>query len=282
MPSRVAGAPASPVADAEIVVADASPVRVFVDAGAQRALVDYLGARVRITVDVQRELDDAARSVPGLRLLLRDWPPTDPVELPVELMQKAADILNAGKKIAILAGQGALRATDELERLDAVFARLRNRAVAPVLGKQRPRPDVLEDRHFGKGLCDLERAANAQPCNAVGWQPLDRLAFKRDRTGGRCEVPRDEVEQRGLARPVCTDDAEELAGLHRERQIIDRLDPAKELAEPGNFKHCRHAPPRVPVDQTHPRRGHDACGVVRETIPAPSLSLAVPQPSPQA
>ena len=93
MPSRVAGAPASPVADAEIVVADASPVRVFVDAGAQRALVDYLGARVRITVDVQRELDDAARSVPGLRLLLRDWPPTDPVELPVELMQKAADIL---------------------------------------------------------------------------------------------------------------------------------------------------------------------------------------------
>jgi hypothetical protein len=93
MPSRVAGAPASPVADAEIVVADASPVRVFVDAGAQRALVDYLGARVRITVADQRELDDAARSVPGLRLLLRDWPPTDPVELPVELMQKAADIL---------------------------------------------------------------------------------------------------------------------------------------------------------------------------------------------
>jgi hypothetical protein len=93
MPSRVAGAPASPVADAEIVVADASPVRVFVDAGAQRALADHLGARVRITVDVQRELDDAARSVPGLRLLLRDWPPTDPVELPAELMQKAADIL---------------------------------------------------------------------------------------------------------------------------------------------------------------------------------------------
>jgi hypothetical protein len=33
------------------------------------------------------------RSAAGLRLLLREWPPSEPVELPVALMQKAADIL---------------------------------------------------------------------------------------------------------------------------------------------------------------------------------------------
>lgn len=93
MPAPVEKAPAPVVADAEIVVADTSPVRVFVEAGAQGAFADYLGTRVRITVDVRRELEDAARSVAGLRLLLREWPPSEPVDLPVGLMQKAADIL---------------------------------------------------------------------------------------------------------------------------------------------------------------------------------------------
>jgi pyruvate dehydrogenase (quinone) len=41
----------------------------------------------------------------------------DPVEI-----DKAADILNAGKKVAILAGRGALNATDELEQAAEVLA----------------------------------------------------------------------------------------------------------------------------------------------------------------
>ena len=93
MPGPVEKASVPAVAGAEIVVADTSPVRVFVEAGAQRAFADYLGTRVRITVDVRRELEDAARSLAGLRLLLREWPPSDPVDLPLALMQKAADIL---------------------------------------------------------------------------------------------------------------------------------------------------------------------------------------------
>jgi len=93
MPAPVEKGLAPLVAGAEIIVADTSPVRVFVEAGVQRAFADYLGTRVRITVDVRRELEDAARSVAGLRLLLREWPPSDPVDLPAALMQKAADIL---------------------------------------------------------------------------------------------------------------------------------------------------------------------------------------------
>ncbi len=38
-----------------------------------------------------------------------------------EDLQRAADILNAGKKVAILAGRGALEATDELEQVAAIL-----------------------------------------------------------------------------------------------------------------------------------------------------------------
>jgi len=39
-----------------------------------------------------------------------------------EQLKKAADVLNAGKKVAILAGRGALQATDELEQLADIVA----------------------------------------------------------------------------------------------------------------------------------------------------------------
>jgi hypothetical protein len=43
MPAPVEKTSVPVVAGAEIVVADTSPVRVFVEAGAQRAFADYLG-----------------------------------------------------------------------------------------------------------------------------------------------------------------------------------------------------------------------------------------------
>src|SRR6202044_440873 len=43
-------------------------------------------------------------------------------QLPARVeLEHAADILNRGKKIAILAGQGALKATEELEELAEVL-----------------------------------------------------------------------------------------------------------------------------------------------------------------
>ncbi len=93
MPTHSEGGAACSVAAAEIVVVDTSPLRYFVEAGAQRAFAGYLGSRVRITLDVSRELEEAAGSLPGLRSFLREWPPNNPVELPHDLTQKAADIL---------------------------------------------------------------------------------------------------------------------------------------------------------------------------------------------
>ena len=53
--------------------------------------------------------------------------------LPAEQdLRKAADVLNAGERVVILAGRGALKATDELEQL---AERLAAPIVKPLLGK---------------------------------------------------------------------------------------------------------------------------------------------------
>ena len=63
-------------------------------AGAQRAFAAYFGERILITLDVARELEEACVYVPGLLAFLGTWPAAQaPVDLPVELKLKAADIL---------------------------------------------------------------------------------------------------------------------------------------------------------------------------------------------
>jgi pyruvate dehydrogenase (quinone)/pyruvate oxidase len=60
-----------------------------------------------------------------------DLPRTAPVP-PAELLERAAEVLNAGKKVAIVAGHGALGAGDELEQIaDLLGAPI----VKPLLGK---------------------------------------------------------------------------------------------------------------------------------------------------
>ncbi|MGH2458099.1 MAG: thiamine pyrophosphate-dependent enzyme, partial [Chloroflexota bacterium] len=59
--------------------------------------------------------------------------PAHSAHLPTqESLQRAADILNVGHKVAILAGRGALGATDELERLAELLAAP---IIKPLLGK---------------------------------------------------------------------------------------------------------------------------------------------------
>jgi pyruvate dehydrogenase (quinone) len=72
-------------------------------------------------------------------------------------MQKAADILNSGKKVVILTGQGALNAGDELA---AVAERLGAPIIKALLGKA-----VIPDNHphslGGLGLLGTEPASDA-------------------------------------------------------------------------------------------------------------------------
>lgn len=72
-----------------------------------------------------------------------------PAQLPCEsLLQQAADVLNAGKKVAILVGAGALNATDEVI---AVANRLQAGAAKALLGKAA----LPDDLHWVTGSIGL-------------------------------------------------------------------------------------------------------------------------------
>jgi len=88
------------------------------------ALGDRGVAHLTISKDVQmmtRSADKKSMRNPGARSS-SSWTPALCAP-PTDQLQAAADILNAGKRVAILAGQGALPARDELTRLaDALGA----------------------------------------------------------------------------------------------------------------------------------------------------------------
>jgi pyruvate dehydrogenase (quinone)/pyruvate oxidase len=79
-------------------------------------------------------------------------------------MEHAADILNRGKKIAILAGQGALQATDELE---AMAEKLGAPIIKPLLGKAAV-PDDSPYTTGGIGLLGTEPSQEAlEDCDTL-------------------------------------------------------------------------------------------------------------------
>jgi pyruvate dehydrogenase (quinone) len=79
-------------------------------------------------------------------------------------LEHAADILNRGKKIVILAGQGALHATDELE---AMAEKLGAPIVKPLLGKAAV-PDDSSYTTGGLGLLGTEPSQNAlEDCDTL-------------------------------------------------------------------------------------------------------------------
>ena len=88
-------------------------------------------AHINFPVDLQEHKggERSPRNVPGHNTDVL----TRSAGLPAQAdLERAAEILGAGKRIAILAGQGALGATDELERLAELLAAP---IVKPLLGK---------------------------------------------------------------------------------------------------------------------------------------------------
>jgi pyruvate dehydrogenase (quinone)/pyruvate oxidase len=91
--------------------------------------------------------------------------PAFPEHLPSQVdLEHAADILNRGKKIAILAGQGALHATDELERAAEVLG-------APIIKALLGKAAVPDDSPYttgGIGLLGTEPSQDAlEACDTL-------------------------------------------------------------------------------------------------------------------
>jgi pyruvate dehydrogenase (quinone)/pyruvate oxidase len=91
--------------------------------------------------------------------------PSCPEHLPSQVdLEHAADILNRGKKIAILAGRGALHATDELERVAEILG-------APIIKALLGKAAVPDDSPYttgGIGLLGTEPSQDAlEDCDTL-------------------------------------------------------------------------------------------------------------------
>ena len=114
-------------------------------------------AHLTLPVDVQVEEIKKGRS-PRNPLHHTTTEPAFPEHLPAQVdLEHAADILNRGKKIAILAGQGALHATDELERVAEILG-------APIVKALLGKAAVPDDSPYttgGIGLLGTEPSQDA-------------------------------------------------------------------------------------------------------------------------
>ena len=130
-------------------VLGAGHVRALVDAGCRAALSRRGVAHITIPVDIQDQpVGDDTKSAKQVEGHTSDaWRPPIVVPLAGDV-QAAADVLNAGKKTVILAGQGALGAGDEIERLADLLAAP---IVKPLLGKA----TVPDDSPFTTGGAGL-------------------------------------------------------------------------------------------------------------------------------
>jgi pyruvate dehydrogenase (quinone)/pyruvate oxidase len=111
----------------------AAHVRSLVDAGCRAALAAPGVAHISCPVDLQEQaVSEDERSAKNVDDHTSDvWRPPVVVPRPEDL-RRAAEVLNAGSRTVILAGQGALGAGSELE---AIADRLAAPIVKPLLGK---------------------------------------------------------------------------------------------------------------------------------------------------
>jgi pyruvate dehydrogenase (quinone)/pyruvate oxidase len=124
------------------------------DLACRTALAYHGVAHITIPTDLQEQEagESSKRNVPRHTsdVMARS------ARLPDEsLLRRAAEVLNAGKKVAILAGQGALHATDELEQTAELLAAP---IIKPLLGKAA----VPDDSPFTTGPIGLLGSAPSQ------------------------------------------------------------------------------------------------------------------------
>jgi pyruvate dehydrogenase (quinone) len=115
-----------------------------------RTAIAYHGvSHITIPVDIQsEEVKDEEPSKRNVPHHTSDVPAPTPATPPLSELEKAAAILNSGRKIAILAGQGALHATTELEELAEMLQ-------APIVKALLGKAAVPDDSPYTTGQAGL-------------------------------------------------------------------------------------------------------------------------------
>ena len=99
--------------------------------------------------------------------------------------------------------------------------------------------DVLPDGELGEQADVLERARESQRGDLVRLAPADLLPVEDHVAFGGDVDARDHVEQRGLARPVGSDQPEDLAGSHLDVDAGERHHPFEMLRDLLTVEHRR-------------------------------------------
>ena len=93
------------------------------------------------------------------------------------------------------------------------------------------RHDGLDRRKVGRHAHELEGSVDAPANTQMIGQARHILAVHADRAGVRPDGAGDEVQKRGLARAVGTDQSQHLARGHRQRDAVDGDEAAERLAQ---------------------------------------------------
>src|SRR5262249_40479071 len=111
------------------------------------------------------------------------------------------------------------------------------------------------NRERGERPHQLKGAADAAATDLVRRKSVDAFPAESDRTSIRRKGAGNDVEQRGLARPVRADDGEDRTGRDLEAHAVAGEQPAKALADALNCKDRRHdrgpVTPSLPASHGH-------------------------------
>src|SRR5919204_2769701 len=112
--------------------------------------------------------------------------------------------------------------------------------VAGMTAKQRAGGDVLHHRHPRERLHDLEGSGEAEPRDPVGPLARDVMAVEMHMARrGRMHAG-DQVDQRGLAGAVRPNEADDLALVDVEADVVDGLEPAEPARDAIQGQKRRH------------------------------------------
>src|SRR5439155_2229754 len=132
---------------------------------------------------------------------------------------------------------------------------------------------IVEHRHAGEGLGNLEAAREAHADAPVRGMPADVLSLEADAPFLVLERPGDAIDERALARAVRPDETDALAGPHDEVDALQRREAAEALRDAFDFeKGCGHHLP-FPRRQasTQPMMPFGA-SVTKSTSSTPTMS----------
>ena len=107
--------------------------------------------------------------------------------------------------------------------------------------EQRAGCDVFQHCHFRKRLHDLEGASEAPPRRLERALRRHIFTLETDAAGGWLDDAGQQIDQRGLASAVRTDQSDDLALIERKAEIVDGLDAAEVPAEILGHQDRSHA-----------------------------------------